>query len=320
MLLLAAVLAGAPAKSQSVERPFLIAALLSGSEADVPRYLGSFRRGLSELGYVEGRHYVIEIRAAEGDGSRVLSLAQEIVERKPTIIFASSGPAVLAVSRVTTETPILSPFMGQAAALGVIASQARPRGNVTGILGSVSEGLIGKQVALVRDILPNATKIGLLVNTGTPVSDSLRGGAEAAVKSLSMTLVTADAQSPAKLDEAFATLARAGANAVWVSPDPMFFTEREAIARAARANSLPTVFAFREHVEVGGLASYGIDLVESYRRIAAYADKILRGAKPAELPVELPTKFELVVNVKTARALNFAIPESFLVRADEVIE
>jgi putative ABC transport system substrate-binding protein len=316
------VLAGAAgaAKSQSVEKPFLIAALLSGSESDVPRYLGSFRRGLRELGYLEGRHYVIEIRAANGDASRLMSLARETVELNPKIIFASSGPAVLAASAVTTETPILSPFMGQAAALGVIASQARPGGNVTGVLGSVSEGLIGKQVALVRDILPHATKIGLLLNTKTPVSASLRGGAATASASLSMTAVIADAQSSAELGEALASLASAGVNAIWVSPDPMFFTEREAIARHARTHALPTVFAFREHVEAGGLASYGIDLVESYRRAAAYADKILRGAKPAELPVELPTKFELIVNVKTARQIGLDIPESFLVRADQVIE
>lgn len=322
VLLIAAILTGAPhpAGSQSAQKPYLIAALLSGSEADLPRYMGSFHRGLRELGYTEGHDYVVEVRAAEGNAARLTSLAQETVERKPRLILASSGPAVLALSNVTSEVPIVSPFLGQAAALGVIASQARPGGNVTGILGSVSEGLIGKQVALVRDILPGATKIGLLVNTSHPVSATLRGAAEAAAASLSLQLVTADAQSPAQLGEALASLAGAGANAVWVSPDPMFFTERNAVARAAQASALPTVFAFREHVEAGGLASYGIDLVESYRRAAVYADKILHGAKPSGLPVELPTRFELVVNLKTARAVGLAIPESFLVRADDVIE
>lgn len=322
ILLIAAILtdASTPVRSQSTERPFLIAALVSGSSSDLSRYMGSFQRGLSELGYVEGRDYVIEVRAAEGNAAQLPSLARETVQRQPRMILASSGPAVLAASSVTSEVPIVSPFLGQAAALGLITSQARPGGNVTGILGSVSEGLIGKQVALVRDILPAATKIGLLLNTRTPVSDSLRRGAETAAASLSMQLVTADAQSPAQLVEAIASLARAGVNAVWVSPDPMFFAERDAIARASQSSALPTVFAFREHVVAGGLASYGIDLVENYRRAAVYADKILHGAKPGELPVELPTRFELVVNVKTARALGLAIPESFLVRADEVIE
>jgi putative ABC transport system substrate-binding protein len=257
LVLLIVGLAGAacPARAQAVEKPALIAALLSGSEADVPRYLGSFRRGLGDLGYVEGRHYLIEIRAANGNATRLASLARDIVELNPRIIFASSGPAVLAASAVTTETPILSPFMGQAAALGVIASQARPGGNVTGILGSVSEGLIGKQVALIRDIAPQATKIGLLVNTRTPVSRSLQEGAAAATASLSMTVLTADAQSPAELDGAIARLVSAGVSAIWVSPDPMFFTERETIARLGRAHALPMVFAFREHVEAGGLAS-----------------------------------------------------------------
>jgi putative tryptophan/tyrosine transport system substrate-binding protein len=322
IFLIAAILTDASnsARSQSMEKPFLIAALVSGSLADAPRYMESFQRGLRELGHVEGRDYLIEVYSANGNTARLSGLARDLMQRRPRIIFASSGPAVLAASKETTEVPIVSPFMGLSATLGVIVSQARPGGNVTGILGSTTEGLIGKQVALIRDLIPGATKIGFLVNTKTTVSDASRVAAETAAANLSLERVIADAQSPGHLGEAIASLASAGVNAIWVAPDPMFFTERKAIAAAAEASALPTVFAFREHVEAGGLASYGIDLVESYRRAAAYADKIIRGAKPAEIPVELATKFELVVNAKTARAVGLAIPETFLVHADEVIE
>jgi putative ABC transport system substrate-binding protein len=322
VLLITATLleASSVARSQSTEKPFLILALLSGSATDAPRYMASFRRGLKELGYAEGRDYVIEIQSADGNADRLSLLALDAVQRRPKLILASSGPAVIAASNATTELPIVSPFLGQAAALGVIASQARPGGNVTGILGSAAEGLIGKQIALVREVLPAAAKIGFLVNAGMPVSAGLRQTAESAAATLSMEWVIADAQSPSQLGDAISSLARSGVNAVWVSPDPMFFAEREAIARAAQSSALPTVFAFREHVEAGGLASYGFDLVANYRRAAVYVDKILQGTKPHDLPIELPTKFELVVNVRTARAVGLAIPESFLVRADEVIE
>ena len=308
------------AQPQVLARPILIAALMSGSDADARRYLGSLRRGLKELGYTEGRDYVLEIRTADGSVTRLQDLARELVLLKPGLIFASSGPATFAARAVTAEIPIVSPFLGDGLNSGLIASQARPGGNVTGLLGPSDAGLIGKQLSLVREIIPGADKVGFIFNSRTPASEGNRKNTTAAAASLSIELSAIDVQSPDELDKAFMSLVAAGVKAVFVAADPMFFKERRRMAEAAQAVALPTVFGFREHVEAGGLASYGIDLIESYRRAAAYVDKIVSGEKPAEIPVELPTKFELVINLKTAKAIGITIPESFLVRADEVIE
>jgi putative ABC transport system substrate-binding protein len=243
-----------------------------------------------------------------------------LVLLKPGLIFASSGPATFAARAVTAEIPIVSPFLGDGLNSGLIASRARPGGNVTGLLAPLDAGLTGKQLSLVREIIPGADKVGFIFNSRTPASEGNRKNTTAAAASLSIELSAIDVQSPDELDKAFMSLVAAGVKAVFVAADPMFFKERRRMAEAAQAVGLPTVFAFREHVEAGGLASYGIDLIESYRRAAAYVDKIVSGEKPAEIPVELPTKFELVINLKTAKAIGITIPESFLVRADELIE
>jgi len=283
--------------------------------------LGSFRRGLKELGYTEGRDYVLEIRSADGSVTRLQDLARELVLFKPGLIFASSLVAAIAARAVTAEIPIVSPSLGDGGLnSGLIATQARPGGNVTGVLGASDAGLVGKQLSLVREIIPGADKVGFIFNSRAAASEGHRRNATAAAASLSIELSIIDVQSPDELGKAFMSLAAAGVRAVFVAADTMFFKERRRIAEAAQAVVLPTVFSFREHVEAGGLVSYGIDLVESYRRTAAYVDKIVGGAKPAEIPVELPTKFELVLNLKTAKAIGITIPESFLVRADEVIE
>lgn len=308
------------AQPQVLARPILIAALVSGSDVDDPRYLGSLRRGLKELGYTEGRDYVLEIRSAEGSATRLQDLARELVLLKPGLIFASSAPATFAARAVTAEIPIVTPFLGDGLNSGLIATQARPGGNVTGLLGPLDAGLIGKQLSLVREIIPDADKVGYIFNSRTPASERQRKNATAAAASLSIELSAIDVQSPDEFGKVFVSLAAAGVRAVFVAADPMFFKERRRMAEAAQAVALPTVFGFREHVEASGLASYGIDLVENYRQAAKYVDKIASGAKPAEIPVELPTKFEMVFNLKTARAIGLAIPESFLVRADEVIE
>ena len=308
------------AQPQVLARPILIGALVSGSDANDPRYLGSLRRGLKELGYSEGRDYVLEIRSAEGSVIRLQDFARELVLLKPGLIFATSAVAASVARAVTAEIPIVSPFLGDGLNSGMIATQARPGGNVTGILGPLDARLVGKQLSLVREIIPSADKVGFIFNSRTPASEGNRKNATAAAASLSIELSVIDVQSPDEFGKAFVSLAAAGVRAVFVAADPMFFKERRRIAEAAQAVALPTVFGFREHVEAGGLASYGIDLVESYRRAAKYVDKIVSGEKPAEIPVELPTKFEMAINLKTAKAIGITIPESFLVRADEVIE
>ena len=308
------------AQPQVLARPILIAALSSGSDADAPRYLGSLRRGLKELGYTEGRDYVLEfdqptVRRPDCKTSRVNWSCSS-----PRLIFASSGAATFAARAVTAEIPIVSPFLGDALSSGLIATQARPGGNVTGLLGSLDAELIGKQLSLVREIIPDADKVGYIFNSRNPPSEGQRKNATTAAASLSIELSAIDVQSPDEFGKAFMSLAAAGVRAVFVAADPMFFKDRRRMAEAAQSAALPTVFGFRENVEAGGLASYGIDLVESYRRAAKYVDKIASGEKPGDIPAEFPTKFELVINLKTAKAISITIPESFLVRADEVIE
>ena len=296
----------------------LIAVLSTGSATDVrwERLRGSFQRGLQELGYTQGRHYVLEERFTAGVNSRLPMLADELVRLKPDIIIASSGPAALAAQNITSHIPIISPALGQA--LG-FASQARPGGNVTGILVASSE-TAAKQVELTRQFVPGATKIGLLINPRSPGAEMQHKGAATAATALSVELAAFQAQTAEDFDNAFATMARTGVGAALVAGDTFFFFERSKIAAAAQSAQVPTMYNFREYLEAGGLVSYGVDLEENYRQIARYVDKILKGAKPSDLPVELPTKFELVINLKTVKALGITIPESILARADELIE
>jgi putative ABC transport system substrate-binding protein len=306
------------AQAQASTKPALIAILSTGSEADVrwETLRRSLQRGLRELGYAEGRHYLLEERFAAGMHSRLPMLADELVRLKPDIIIASSGPAALAAQNITAHIPILSPALGEA--LG-FASQARPGRNITGILVASSD-MAAKQLALTRELVPGATKIGLLINPRSPGAAMQHKGATTAAAALSVELAAVEARTADDFGEAFATMARAGVGAACVAADTFFFFERRRIAAAAQSAQVPTVYNFREYVEAGGLMSYGVDLQENYRQIARYADKILKGARPADLPVELPTKFELVINLKTATALGVTIPPSLLARADEVIE
>jgi putative tryptophan/tyrosine transport system substrate-binding protein len=203
--------------------------------------------------------------------------------------------------------------------LGLIKSDAKPTGNVTGLLASLP-GLPAKQLELVRDLLPGATRIGLLVNPINVSDLSQRQEIQAAGAAMAVTLIPVETRTPEDLDSAFPALARERADVVIVLRDPLFFTRRRTLAAAALASRLPTIYSLREHVDDGGLISYGIDISQNYRRAADYVAKILKGAKPGDLPVEFPTKLELVINLPTARALGLVVPPSLLARADEVIE
>jgi putative tryptophan/tyrosine transport system substrate-binding protein len=315
---LAAVTIGVGGFDTSAQVPgkqFLIAWLGAGAEANGQRVSRAFFTGMQELGYVEGRDYRLESRYADGVLARLPMLAEELVRLKPNVIVAASTPSVLAAKKATSEIPIVGPSLGDPVGLGLIASQAHPGGNVTGILVSLEE-LASKQLALAHELLPGTSRIGLLVNSRVPTVIFQRRGAEAAAAALSIELVPADVQSPADLDRAFEMLARAGVRVVVVLGDAMLLNERGRVAATALSTRLPTMYNFREHVEAGGLMSYGVDLSENARRAASYVDKILKGANPADLPVESPTKFELVISVKTANALGFTIPLSVLARAD----
>jgi putative tryptophan/tyrosine transport system substrate-binding protein len=307
------------ARAQATRPPFLIALLHAASKASTERFRSGFPERLRELGYVEGRDYLVEERYAQGVVTRLPVLADELVRIRPNVIVAVPTVAVLAARQATTEIPIISAAIADPEGLGLIESQARPGTNVTGVLAGVEE-LAGKQLALARELVPNAARIGLLANSLNPPSAHQQRGAEVAAAALSIKLVPVEVPSPDKLEEAFQLMLQAGAGAVFVIGDPMFLSERRRIAAVAMSVGLPTMYIFREHVEDGGLMSYGVDLRASWRQAADYVDKILKGARTADLPVELPTRFELVLNLNTAKRLGVTIAPALLARADEVIE
>jgi putative tryptophan/tyrosine transport system substrate-binding protein len=297
----------------STRRP-LIALLFATS-----RYGAGFTQRMQELGYMAGRDIDIVHRYIEGDLTRVPAVVDELVRLKPDVMVASNTQAAIAMRQATTTIPIVAVNFTDPVGFGLVASHARPGGNVTGILASV-DTLPEKQLALVSEVVRRTVKMGMLLNAGFRAHAIMRKGAEHAAAKLAIKLVPVEVESPDGLDAAFQSMARERVAAVLVLQDPMFIAERRRIAVLATAARLPTMFGFREHVEAGGLMSYGINLHANFRRAADLVDKILKGAKPADLPVELPTKFELVVNMKTAKALGLAVPETFLVHADEVIE
>jgi|SRR5262245_6308473 len=307
------------ARAQITTRRPLVAVLHGQSSATATRDLAAFAQRIQELGYVEGRTVDIAYRYLNGDLSRLPALVDELVQLKPDIVVTSNTQSAVAVRQATASIPIVAVNVTDPVAFGLVASQARPGGNVTGILSTL-DTLPGKQVELGAEVVRNAVKLGLLVNAGFQPHTIHRQGAEAAASALAIKLVPVEVRLPNDLDAAFQSLARERVDGVLVLQDPMFLTERRRIAMLALAVRLPTMFGYREHVEAGGLMSYGIDLRANYRRAADYVDKILQGTKPGDLPVELPTRFELIINLRTAKALGLDVPPTLIARADEVIE
>jgi putative ABC transport system substrate-binding protein len=282
------------------------------------RLTSAFETRLRDLGWIEGQNVVIEYRWAAGDLARFPALVDELVRLKPDLMVAGSNQAAIAMRQATTVVPIVAPTLFDPIGLGLVASLARPGGNVTGTTSQ--DTLPGKQLELAAEVVRGAIKMGVLFNPEFQGHVIRRKAAEAAAAALAVKLVPIEARLPDDLDTAFQSMARERFDSVIVLGEPMFFAERRRIAALAIEARLPTVFGNREHVEAGGLMSYGGDIRANFRRAADYVDKILKGAKPADLPVEQPTKFDLVINLKTAKAIGLAIPEAFLLRADEVIE
>jgi putative ABC transport system substrate-binding protein len=274
---------------------------------------------MRDAGYVEGRDFDIAERYADGQVDRLPLIANALSRLKPRLFVVGSMPAAFAALQASETISIVCIGLVDPIGSGLAASEARPGGRVTGTLVS-TEGLTGKQLALGTEVIPNASRIGLLVNSRDQGHAFLRRDAETAAASLSRSLVTVEANSPADLDRAFQALVRERVEFVIVLPDPVFNRENRRIAVLAAAKRLPTIYSFREYVEAGGLMSYGISLGANWRRAAYYVDRILQGTKPGDLPMELPTKLELVINLSTARAIELPISEQFLARADEVIE
>jgi putative ABC transport system substrate-binding protein len=300
----------------STKRPLIAVLSAITKEANAP--LSAFVQGLKELGYVEGLNVDIVYRFAEGHLDRFPVLAAELVELAPDVIVATVTPAAVATRALTKSIPIVCPLLADAIKLGLIASEARPGGNVTGV-SFRTEGLTSKQVELALQMIPDVVKIGYVINVASGVIID-RQELESTCQRLAIKAVPAEVRAPSDLDVAFRALTNDHVQAVIVLVDGMLFSERNRIAALAAVARLPAIYGFRDHVDAGGLASYGVNLSENFHRAATYVNKILKGAKSGDLPVEFPTKLELVVNNKAAKALGLNISPSVLVRADEVIE
>ncbi len=299
--------------------PPVIACLVGSSKVMAERYFGGFLQGMRELGYSEGQNWTFESRFLDGDVARASLLAEELLRLKPHVLMVGTMAGVIAFKQLTTSIPMVSPVLIDPVGLGLAASHARPGGNVTGVLFTV-EDLPSKQLALAVEMVPGARKIGLLVNPGNPGNAAQRSNVEAGAATLGIELVPLQARVPDDLHGAFENLAREKVAMVLTLADAMLLNERKRIALLAAAARLPTMFGFRQHVEDGGLMSYGIELRESWRRSAGFVGKILNGAKPGDLPIEFPTKLELVITLTAAKVLGLKVPPTLLARADEVIE
>ena len=295
---------------------------LGGSLAGKSHMTEAFLQGLRDLGYVEGRNVVIEYRDAEGKLERLPALAAELVALKVDVILAGGTAQALAAKQATRTIPIVFTAVVDPVADGLVTSLARPGGNVTGVSSLVSE-LVGKWLELLKQAVPGISRVAVLWHPGTlgerTEKDMLKG-AEAAARALGVRLQFVEARGPADFERAFSDMTRARAGALTVLPSNMFLGERRRLVDLAAKNRLPAVYPWREAVDAGGFMAYGANTADVFRRAATYVDKILKGAKAADLPVEQPTKFDLVINLKTAKALGLTIPPSLLQRADEVIQ
>jgi len=278
-----------------------------------------FRHGLRGLGYVEGRNIVLEERWADGRFDRLPSLATELVRLNVDVIVTASTPAVQAAQQATKTIPIVMMLVSDPVESGVVASLARPGGNVTG-LSLMHPELSKKRLELLKEAVPKVSRVAVLSNPSNPNTPPLLRETEAAARTLGVQVQVVKARDSAELDSAFSAMARERADVLVVMPDVVFLDQRRRIVDLAAKRRLPAVYSWREPVDVGGLMAYGASVSDILRRGAVYVDKILKGAKPADLPVEEPTKFELVINLKTARALGLTIPPALLLRADQVIE
>jgi ABC-type uncharacterized transport system substrate-binding protein len=275
---------------------------------------------LRDLGYVESQNVVIVGRYSEGRNERLPALAADLVRLKVDVILAGAGtPGASAAQRATSTIPIVMTIPGDPVGSGLVASLARPGRNVTG-LSTVAPDLVAKQMQLLKEVVPTMSRVAVLSNPTNPSHATSLKEAEVAARSLRVQLQSLRARAAGELDSVFVAAAKESANALIVIGDGIFFGQRARIAELTAKSHLPSIFMEREHASAGGLMAYGPDFLDNMRRAAYYVDKILKGAKPGDLPIEQPVKFQLVINLKTARALGLTIPPSLLQRADQVIE
>jgi putative ABC transport system substrate-binding protein len=290
-----------------------------GNVPTPPALWEAFVRGLRELGWVEGQNMIIERRNAEGRYERLPDLATDLVRLRVDIIVAAGSSAPLAAKRVTNTIPIVMTNAGDPVSSGLVKSLGRPGGNVTG-LSLLGPTVVGKQLELLKEVVPRVTRAAVLTNPDHPARALMVTEAETAMRLLGLQHQVLDARGPGEFESAFSAMTRERAGALLILADPMFVSERKRLADLTARSHLPAASGMRELADAGILMAYGASLTDLFGRAATFVDKILKGAKPADLPVEQPTKFELVINMRTARVLGLTIPQSLLLRADEVIE
>jgi putative tryptophan/tyrosine transport system substrate-binding protein len=319
LLLLTGAMTAAPALRAQQKAMPVIGVLNSGSPGPFAPYVAAFQQGLSGTGYIEGQNVAIEFRWAEGRYDLLPALAAGLAARKVEVIVAGGAPAVKGAKDATSTIPIVFNIGLDPVAGGLVASLARPGGNLTGVAIMTTE-LMSKRLDLLSELVPQAQVIALLVNSGNPNAERIVGEVQEAAQAKGRQLNILKAGTEAEIDAAFATLLQLHAGALVVAADPFFNSRREQLAALALRHAVPAIYEWREFADAGGLVSYGTSLTGMWRLVGIYTGKILKGAKPADLPVQQPTTFELVVNLNTAKALGLTVPPSILARADEVIE
>ena len=314
------VVAGVVAEAQQLKKVPRIGLLLSTSPSGTRGVVEAFRQGLHELGYAEGKNITIEYRFAEGREDRIRQFASELVRLKVDVIFVSATVATLATKNATTTIPVVFTIVDDPIAFGLIDSLGHPGGNITGLTSGAGPGLYGKRLELLKETFPRVSRVAVLWNPDDPGSVINMRGMEAPARSLSLKLQSVEMREPNDLEQAFSAMKREHAEALVTILGALVGGQRSRIVDLAAKSRLATMSAESRWTEAGGLMSYGASYPDLYRRAATYVDKILKGAKPAELPIEQPTEFEFVINLKTAKQIGLTIPQSVLYRADKIIK
>ena len=308
-----------PARAQHPKKIFRIGFIGASSSSTVGHYLEALRQGLGDLGYIEGENIILEVRWAEGSAERFPDLIADLTKLKVDVMVVGGAAGALAAKNARITTPVVFAAVTDPLGYGLIASLARPGGNITGVALAVGEGFSGKWVELLKETVPRITGMAVLRNPTHPLADVFLRETQAAARVLGVNLDFFEARDPNEVGGALSRMEKERARALIVTPSPLFSSQQRRIVDFATRHRLPSMFFSKDFVDNGGLMSYGPSFPDSYRRAATYVDKILKGAKPADLPVEQPKKFELIINLKAAKQIGLTIPPNVLARADKVI-
>jgi putative tryptophan/tyrosine transport system substrate-binding protein len=311
--------APAAASAQPAKKVARIGYLTGGSVELEKGWIASFRQGLRELGWVEGENVVLELRGSAGRVDRLSGLVEGLIRSKVDVLVTGGDAATLAAKNVTSSVPVVMVPVADPVGIGLVPSLGRPGGNITG-LADLHADLVAKRLEILKDLVPSALQVAVLLNPANPAHALQLKALQAAAPAVSVTVLPREVSEPTGIDRAFAALKRERPAGLIVLGDRMFGANRKQIVELTIANRLPTVYTHKWWVESGGLASYGANFDDLYRRVATYVDKILKGTKPGDLPVEQPTRLELVINLKAAGSIGLRVPPSLLVRADQVIQ